>query len=134
MADTQTPVSNAPQGTDDSVLDAKIGMLLQVGVLSSAVVVLIGALLYLSQQGNRPVDYSSFHGAPNGLNTFGGIFRGAIHFHPLAIIQLGLLMLIATPIARVVFSVIAFLAERDYLYVVISAIVLAVLCYSLAGH
>lgn len=128
------PMSNTPQTTDDSVLDARIGFLLQAGVLSSAVVVLIGAVLYLAQKSDSTTNYSSFHGAPEGLNTFSGIFHGVLHAHPLAIIQFGLLMLIATPIARVVFSVIAFLAERDYLYVVISAIVLAVLLYGLTGH
>lgn len=134
MAEMQAPMSNAPQTRDDAALDARIGMLLQIGVFSSAVVVLIGAVLYLVQQGSSVTNYRTFHGAPESLNTLGGIFRGALHAHPLAIIQLGLLMLIATPVARVVFSVFAFLIERDYLYVVISAIVLAVLMYSLAGH
>lgn len=134
MAETQVPMSGTPGQTDDSALDAKIGMLLQVGVLSSAVVVLIGAVMYLVQQGGSRVDYGHFHGAPDSLNTLGGIFQGVLHGHPLAIVQLGMLMLIATPIARVVFSVIAFLAERDYLYVAISVIVLAVLLYSFAGH
>jgi uncharacterized membrane protein len=59
---------------------------------------------------------------------------GAFHGQSLAIIQLGLLMLIATPIARVLFSVIAFLLERDFLYVVVSGIVLAVLLFSLFWH
>lgn len=128
----QLPRVGAPE--DDSALDAKIGTLLQVGVFSSAAVVLVGGVLYLLQQGGDRPEYSSFHGPPESLNTLSGIFHGAIHMHPLAIIQLGLLMLIATPVARVVFSVVAFLAERDYLYVVISALVLAVLVYSLAGH
>jgi uncharacterized membrane protein len=57
-----------------------------------------------------------------------------MHGHSLAIIQFGILMLIATPVARVIFSVFAFLAERDFLYVAISALVLAVLCYSLIAH
>lgn len=134
MEEMQTIPSDASRLGDDSILDAKIGVLLQVGVLSSAVVVLAGAVMYLIQQGGSSVDYRVFHGAPEHLNTLGGIFHGALHAHPLAIIQLGMLMLIATPIARVIFSVIAFLAERDYLYVVISAIVLAVLAYSLLGH
>jgi uncharacterized membrane protein len=48
-----------------------------------------------------------------------------------AIIQLGLLLLIATPVARVAFSAVAFAIEHDYMYVVITLIVLAILSYSL---
>ena len=118
----------------DSALDSKISMLLQVGVYSSAAVVLLGGILYLTHHGDDRPDYHAFHGAPDGLNSISGIIAGALHGRALAILQFGLLMLIATPVARVIFSVYAFLAERDYLYVVISAIVLAVLIYSLAGH
>jgi uncharacterized membrane protein len=47
------------------------------------------------------------------------------------LIQLGLLLLIATPVARVIFSVFAFARQRDATYVLITLIVLAVLVYSL---
>ena len=119
---------------DDSKLDARIGALLRAGTLSSAFVILLGGVLYLAQHSHDRPDYHTFHGAPAGLDTLSGIFSGAVHGQSLAIIQLGLLMLIATPIARVLFSVVAFLAERDYLYVVVSSIVLAVLLYSLFWH
>jgi len=115
----------------DSALEARIGMLLKVGVYSSAAVILLGGILYLIRHGNETPNYSTFHGVPDRLNTLSGIFAGAIHGQSLAIMQFGILMLIATPVARVVFSVFAFLAERDYLYVAISALVLAILAYSL---
>ena len=119
------------ESTDDSKLDERISALLRAGTLSSAFVILLGGVLYLARHGSERPDYHTFHGVPTQLHTLSGIFSGAFHGQSLAIIQLGLLMLIATPIARVLFSVIAFLAERDYLYVVVSAIVLAVLLYSL---
>jgi uncharacterized membrane protein len=119
-----------PRG-DDSALDAKISVLLQVGVYSSAAVILIGGVLYLIRHGDQTPDYNSFHGVPDGLDTLSGIVASAFQGQPLAIIQFGILMLIATPVARVVFSVFAFLAQRDYLYVAISALVLAILAYSL---
>jgi uncharacterized membrane protein len=122
------------QPGDDTALDIQIGILLRVGVYSSAAVVLLGGILYLVQHGSETPNYSQFHGVPDSLNTVSGIAAGALHGSALAIIQFGLLMLIATPVARVVFSVFAFLYERDYLYVVISAIVLAVLAYSLIAH
>jgi uncharacterized membrane protein len=48
--------------------------------------------------------------------------------------QLGLLVLIATPITRVAFSVFAFFYERDWKYVVFTLIVLGLLLYSLLGR
>ena len=54
-----------------------------------------------------------------------------MHLGGRGIIQLGLLLLIATPVARVVFSVIGFVRQRDFVYVVLTLIVLAVLLYSL---
>lgn len=119
---------------DDTKLDAHIGVLLRVGTLSSAFVILAGGVLYLIRHGHEATHYKTFHGVPPSLRTLSGIVVGAFHGESLAIIQLGILMLIATPIARVLFSVIAFLVERDFLYVVVSAIVLLVLLYSLIWH
>jgi uncharacterized membrane protein len=139
MADEENVIktpesSQASPASDDTALDTRIGILLQTGVFSSAAVILLGGLLYIAQHGGEQPDYQTFHGVPSSLNTIHGIAGGVMHGNALAIIQLGLLMLIATPVARVVFSVFAFLAERDYLYVAISAIVLAVLLYSLIAH
>ena len=130
----QVSTAHRNDGTDDSVIDARIGMLLRVGMLASAAAILLGGVAFLIRHGRSMVDYRTFHGAPPGLNTLAGIASGAMHGQALAIIQFGLVMLIATPIARVVFSVYAFLSERDYLYVVISSIVLVVLLSSLILH
>ncbi len=127
-------MAHVNDGSDDSVIDAGIGMLLRIGMLASAAVILLGGVAFLIRHGRSTIDYRAFHGAPPGLNTLAGIASGAMHGHALAIVQLGLVMLIATPIARVVFSVYAFLSERDYLYVVISSIVLVVLISSLIWH
>jgi uncharacterized membrane protein len=128
-----TPHAFVPSG-DDSKLDARIGALLRAGTLSSAFVILVGGVLYLARHSHDRPDYHTFHGVPTQLHTLSGILSGAVHGESLAVIQLGLLLLIATPIARVLFSVIAFLFERDYLYVVVSGIVLAVLLISLFWH
>lgn len=119
---------------DDSVIDAHIGILLRIGMLTSAAVILLGGILFLLHHGRSSLDYSVFVGVPVGLRTLSGITSGALHGNDLAIIQFGLLLLIATPVARVVFSVFAFLNEKDYLYVTISTIVLLVLLYSLIWH
>ncbi len=122
------------QEPDDRDLDQHIGLLLRIGVLLSAIVILVGGALYVVHHGREVPNYRTFSGTPTPLRTISGIVDAAFHGNDLGIIQLGLLLLIATPVARVIFSVVAFWWERDYLYVVISSIVLAVLCYSLFVH
>jgi len=118
----------------DTALDARIGILLRTGVLTSSAVVLLGGIAFLVSQGESVPDYHSFHGVESHLNSVHGVLIGTLHGQAIAMIQLGLLLLIATPVARVIFSVGAFVLERDYLYVVISSIVLVVLFYSLIWH
>ena len=120
--------------TDDTIIDIRIGLLLKIGMLTSAAVILLGGTLFLIHHGRSNPDYTVFHGVPDNLNSLAGIAAGLRRGNDLAIIQLGMLLLIATPVARVVFSIFAFFSERDYLYVTISTIVLAVLLYSLIWH
>jgi uncharacterized membrane protein len=127
-------IAHLNDGSDDSVIDARIGMLLRIGMLASAAVIFAGGVVFLIRHGHMIVNYRSFRGAPPNLDNLTGIIAGAMRGHALAIIQLGLVMLIATPIARVAFSVYAFFSERDYLYVAIAGIVLAVLLLSLLWH
>jgi uncharacterized membrane protein len=118
---------------NDHSIELVIGHLLRAGVLLSAAVVLIGGLIYLVRHGGTIADYRTFQGELSTLRSITGIFHGVRALSGRAIIQLGLLLLIATPIARVIFSAIAFARERDYLYVAFTLAVLAVLAYSLLG-
>lgn len=115
----------------DARLEIIIGNLLRIGVAASAAVVLAGGVLYLLTYGGEKADYRTFLGEPENLRSLSGIVRSAAAGHPAGIIQAGLLLLIATPIARVIFSAFGFLQERDYRYVLITLIVLAVLLYSI---
>jgi uncharacterized membrane protein len=72
-------------------------------------------------------------GEPSDLRPISGALHSIIHERGRSLIQLGLLLLIATPIARVVFSIVGFAIERDRMYVAFTLIVLAVLLYSLLG-
>jgi uncharacterized membrane protein len=110
-----------------------IGKLLRTGVTIAALVVLSGAVLYLAHAWSSATHYQTFHSEPGDLRHISGIIRESLALHPEGIIQLGLLLLIATPIARVAFSVWAFAEERDWLYVTFTLIVLALLLFSLAG-
>ncbi len=115
----------------DERLELIIGNLLRIGVVAAALVVLAGGILYLLKYGGQRIDYGTFHAEPANLRSLSGIVHGAAAGQSMAIMQFGLLLLIATPVARVVFSAFGFLQERDYRYVVITLIVLAVLLYSL---
>ncbi len=76
---------------------------------------------------------TSFAGETAALTSISGVLRGAAAFDSLALMQLGLLVLIATPVARVLFAAFAFALERDWMYVVVSLIVFAVLMATLTG-
>lgn len=132
-ASRNSPPSVPPAAWDDRRIELIIGILLRAGVLLSAAVVSLGGLVYLARHGRAIADYRAFHGDLSTLRTLAGIACGASHLSGPAIIQLGLLLLIATPIARVIFSAIAFARERDYLYVCFTLAVLAVLASSLLG-
>ena len=117
----------------DQHVEELIGTLLRVGVTLAAAVVLFGGVVYLVRHGREMPQFHVFKGEPSDLRGMLGIVKDALVFRGRGVIQLGLLLLIATPVARVAFSVAAFALERDRLYVVVALIVLAVLVYSLAG-
>jgi uncharacterized membrane protein len=118
---------------DDRRIEILLGNLLRIGVSLSALVVIAGAVIYLAHYAGQRADYSVFRGEAAALRSMPAIVSGALRLHGKSIIQLGLLLLIATPVARVVFSAIGFMIERDYLYVALTLIVLVVLLYSLIG-
>jgi uncharacterized membrane protein len=110
-----------------------IAGLLKSGVVLAGVVVLGGGLLFLYRYGSTLPDYRVFRGEPSDLRSLTGIVGDVAGFHSGGIIQLGLLILIATPVSRVAFSIFMFLEHRDHLYVMITIFVLALLLYSLFG-
>jgi uncharacterized membrane protein len=126
---SEKPVGNAHE---DYALEQRLGTLLRAGVILSAAVTLLGGIMYLAAHGLAPANYHTFVGEPAGLRTVGGVIAGVARGDGASVIQLGVLLLIATPVARVFISVIGFARERDWMYVGCSLIVLALLCYSLA--
>ena len=126
-------MENKLSNWSDQRIEAIIGDLLRAGVIFSGAIGLIGGLVYLAHQGNAVPHYGVFRGEPSDLRSVGGIVRDALARNGRGIMQLGLLFLIATPVARVVFSVFAFAVQRDRLYVVVTLIVLTILMFSLTG-
>jgi len=117
----------------DEQAEQIIGNLLRIGVSIAAAVVSLGGLVYLLRYGAVLPQYHIFRGEPTDLRTISGIVAYALSFRARGLIQLGLLLLIATPVARVAFSVFAFARQHDRTYVVVTLIVLSILIFSLAG-
>jgi uncharacterized membrane protein len=117
----------------DYGIEVVLGTVLRIGVVLSAAVVLFGASIYIFRHAHEPANYRIFRGEPSEFRTIPGVIQSVRNGRGRGWIQLGLLLLIATPIARVVFSVAGFILERDRLYVTFTLIVLAVLLYSLLG-
>ena len=117
----------------DAQVQRAVGNLLRGGVLLAAAVVFSGGVLYLARHGAARPDYHVFHAAPLDLRGLAGTVRDAIALRGRGIMQLGLLLLIATPVARVAFTAVAFAFERDRTYVLIALLVLSLLLKSLIG-
>jgi uncharacterized membrane protein len=119
------------QQWDEHRVGILIGNLLRAGVITAASLVVLGGIIYLFHRGLALPDYKIFKGEPVELRHVWGIIKFALAFHGRGLIQLGLLALIATPIARVILSIFLFSRQKDRMYVIVTCIVLAVLCYSL---
>jgi len=115
----------------DSTLERMISVLLRTGVMLAGVVVLAGGVYYVAAHGNESADYHIFVGQPGTDRLMRLIIAGALALRPRSVIQAGILLLIATPIMRVAIALAGFAVERDRQYVTISAIVLALLLFSL---
>ncbi|HZQ67334.1 MAG TPA: DUF1634 domain-containing protein [Terriglobales bacterium] len=126
-------ISDFRQAWNDQKIEILIGNLLRIGVIISAALVFCGAVIYLGRHGMELTNYNAFRGEPSGYRTFSGIIGQVLHSRGRGIIQLGLVLLIATPVVRVAFSIWGFLAERDRMYAAFTTLVLIILLYSLVG-
>jgi len=122
-----------PRGIDDRRIERWIGLLLRAGVIIAAGITLAGGIWYLSAHGAEIPRYGTFHGEPDFLSHITAVVAAVLSGQSAALIQLGLLALIAVPIVRVAFSLVAFALERDWLYCVVTTLVLIILLFSLLG-
>jgi uncharacterized membrane protein len=120
-----------PRRWSDERVDLLLSQLLLAGIGISTAVVLLGGVLHFIHHWGERLDLSNFHGERPDLRSVRGVLDGALALRPADVIQLGILLLIATPVARVVLAGIAFALQRDVLYVGICLIVLGLLLFSL---
>ncbi|MBD1909889.1 MULTISPECIES: DUF1634 domain-containing protein [unclassified Leptolyngbya] len=117
--------------------DQKLGLwisnLLRYGVWLASITVFLGGILYLIRHGMEPVDYQIFHGEPAAFCNPSGIVDAVLSGRGRGMIQFGLLILIATPVLRVVLSLLFFISKRDFKYLLITSLVMSGLIYSLLG-
>jgi uncharacterized membrane protein len=114
-----------------SWIDRFLSRVLRGGLLIAFLIVAIGGTLYLWRHGTEIPEYHVFKGEPRELRGISGIVSYALHDKSMGIIQLGIILLIATPIARVASCLLIFALQRDYLYITLATIVLLVLLYSI---
>lgn len=115
---------NQPPRATFSMNDT-IGWILQGGVIISSVVICVGIVLWMLGINQQPGQQLLVF--PHTLSEVGS---GLLALHPQAIITLGLLLLLATPVVRVFASIFAFALEHDRRYVVITTVVLTILMVS----
>ncbi len=121
------------KSANEKQLEYLLSNLLKYGVLIASSIVLFGGILYLIHHGSEPAEYQVFIGTPSEFHSPIGVVNAVFAGSRRGIIQLGLLILIAIPILRVIISFCTFLLQRNFIYVVITSLVLASLTYSLLG-
>lgn len=107
-----------------------VSKVLRYGTIISAAVLALGLVVLLLNEpsqvpGTVQSMLSSGFGAPTLSPT--ALLSGLASGNPLNVLEVGTLVLLATPIARVAASVVLFLREKDITYVAITVLVLAML-------
>lgn len=115
----------------DEGIERSVSTILRAGVVLSGAVVLAGGVYFLVRHGNELLHFQTFMGQPEIDRVPHEIVIAAVHLRARSVIQLGALLLIATPIVRVGVSLVDFAFERDWTYVAITAIVFVLLMYGL---
>ncbi len=126
-------IDSITKTSSEQQLENLLSNLLKYGVLIASAVVLFGGILYLIRHGAEPAEYQFFRGTPSEFRSPTGVVKAVFSGSSRGIIQLGLLLLIAIPIVRVVVSLLAFIRRRDLIYILVNLFVLAALSYSLIG-
>lgn len=132
--DQRSPLSSSPlTRPTDYHLGMALSSVLYYGVLLACGIVLVGGVLYLIRHGAEPVNYRVFQGEPDVFCSPLGVIHAVLEGRRRGIVQLGMLVLIVTPMVRVLVAWLTFLKQRDRLYIGLTSLVLAGLIYSFLG-
>jgi uncharacterized membrane protein len=117
----------------DAKMQSAVGFILRAGVYSSAALVLTGGIYYLLGNASAPSAFHRFDKNAISSINLEGMIKNILALNCYGLIQLGLLVLIATPVIRVLFSLVLFAMHKERIYVAATVIVLCVIFYSLLG-
>lgn len=117
----------------ERAMEHLIGWSMLIGVLVAGAIVLGGGVLYLAQHAGEPVQYHVFQGTHAEFDSVGGVTTAMFGGSHRAWVQLGLMMLVALQLVRVILAGALFTRERDWIYVVLTTFVLGVLVYGFVG-
>lgn len=127
-------LENAPGGHPIELL---ISYVLRTGVLIAAALVAVGLVMFFVDVANGTTSGQAKdilnHGGHQITVSWTSIAHGVAHGEALSMIELGLLVLILTPVSRVLLTLVLFLIEKDPVFVIVSAIVLVVLMLGFLG-
>lgn len=123
----------APPDSQDNIeaVDAWLANVLRFGTIAAAMVIALAGVVYLMRHGSDVPQHQNFRGEPAELKSAFGILQEALHGGSRGLLMAGMLLLIATPIARVAGALLAFALRRDVTYVILSGLVLAGLLFGL---
>lgn len=121
---------------DPDSMNVIVSKVLRYGVVISSAVILAGTLLLLASNGLSPAGHFLSYNpsqVPHGAFSvsFAALANGLLTLSPFSVIELGVLMLLATPVSRVAFSIFLFAAERNRMYVYVTLGVLTLLLFSM---
>jgi uncharacterized membrane protein len=131
MASPESSEPGSGRGWTGDEIDRIIGNLLRFGLLLSAAVVVAGAAIYLARHGSQTISYHVFSRNPPDFRLVENVLGAGARFRGRGFIMAGLVLLVATPVARVAFSVLAFLRRRDYVFAAVTVFVLTILLFSI---
>lgn len=114
----------------DIDLTRSVGNLLRLGVLLSVLTSLVGFVKLFMEGFVMPKKYKLLDMGSTSEQVWNKFWNSLCKGEGMAIIQLGILLLILTPLVRIIFALIGYIKEKDYVYVVISVIVLAIMTIS----
>lgn len=116
----------------DKDIQQVIGHLLRYGIWTALTVACIGGMIYIFRHSTETVNYSRFIEKDEDIfHIVSAAVSGMLQWKGRSIILIGVLLLFLTPVLRLVFSLVAFLFEKDYLYVGITALVILIISFSI---
>lgn len=119
----------------DIDLNRSVGNLLRLGVILSVITSLVGFIKLFTEGFKMPRKYNLLNMGDSSEKVWSSFWDTLCKGEGMAIIQLGILLLILTPLVRIVFALIGYLKEKDYIYVTVSIIVLTIMIVSfLTGY